>query len=199
VLSLAGLGLIGVGAHAAWTTQTTSAQTFTSAGMSVILNGPAGSVGDGTASLTLPPISVNSSSFTTGDQLVTSTNNGTIPAYEDSFTVSSSYTGPGLYSEMYVCITSTGIGVPSGYVWVGYNGPLSGVSTIGTGGSELPVGATDNLIFNFYAGTEMTNCGSTTSEGIIPLSPGLSVSTPLDNTAMNQIITVTNTFDYGES
>ena len=45
VMSLAGLGLIGAGAHAAFNTTTTSNQTVSAGTLGVVLSGPTGTTG----------------------------------------------------------------------------------------------------------------------------------------------------------
>jgi len=58
VMSLAGLGLVGAGAHAVFTQNTTSAQTLTAGTMNVTLSSDGGTIvsGNNTANLVMAPV-----------------------------------------------------------------------------------------------------------------------------------------------
>ena len=172
VMSLAGLGLVGAGAHAVFTQTTTSQQTITSGTLRVVLsapNTPCPTATSNCTSLTFPALGPVGSSFTTGDQEVTMTNVGTIPATEITFNLSATPSSV-LANEASMCVTSTGLGT-NGNDYVLYNGPLSGGlnANWGQNGDTLTVGGsytntaapTDNYIINIYAGTTTTQCGGT--------------------------------------
>jgi hypothetical protein len=199
-MSIAGLGLIGAGAHAVFTTSTASSQQITSGNLSVVLTAANASSGNGTSALTLTAFGPTGSSFTTGDQVVTMTNNGNIPANELTLDLTSTYQSSALASEMYVCISSTGLGVPAGDVFVFYNGPLSGVLNnsfnIMNPSDVLAPSGTDNDVFNFYAGDQVTNCGANTTLGQYTLAPAVSNAPTLDNSAENESINITDTITY---
>jgi hypothetical protein len=194
VMSLAGLGLVGAGAHAIFTTSTTSTQNITAGPLSVVLYGPTGNNwgGNGTTSLTLPAV-VAASSFTTGDQVVTMYNNGAIPASEITEAIGTNYPASALAAELFVCETSFGQGGSPQYVI--YNGPLSGgLSTQAIAGT-IAVGGTDTYTINVYAGTEPTACGPLTTIGSIAAG-GTSTAPTLDNSVEGESLNVTVTVGY---
>ncbi len=103
VLSLAGLGLIGAGAHAQFTQTTTSAQTITAGTMNVQLYSSNAAGGNYTSYLTLNSYGPVGSTFTTGMQEVQIYNDSDIPVSG----VSATFSGTGssaLYNELNVCI-----------------------------------------------------------------------------------------------
>jgi hypothetical protein len=173
VLSLAGLGLVGAGAHAVFTTSTTSSQTITAGTPSVVLYSPTATAGNNSDTLTLAPVGAVGSSFVSTEQDITLTNNGDIPVTEFTIQVSdapANSAGTPLASEMSMCLTSDG--------YIMYNGPLrapggsSGFSAGASAGSEdlitldanppyvLAPTETDHYTMMFYAGTEDTGCGT---------------------------------------
>src|ERR1017187_7526849 len=93
-VGILGLGLVGTGAHAVFTTSSASSQTITAGTLAVVLSAPDAplctSYTDHCQSLTLNPAGPVGSSFTTGDQAVTATNTGNVPAYETSWTLTAS-------------------------------------------------------------------------------------------------------------
>ena len=186
-LSIMGLGLIGVGAHATFTTNTSSGQTITAGTSDPTLVGscvsstscpldassnPYTLSPDGTT-LTFASDIPSSPSFTTGDEEVTATNAGTLPLSDPTWVVNATG-GSDLASQAYVCATSNGIGTDNTNV-VLYNGPLSGfIGSYSLSGDVLtPPGAptattsgpTDNLVVDVYAGSEPTLCGSGFTNG----------------------------------
>src|ERR1035438_3438310 len=92
-ISLAGLGLIGAGAHAAFTTTTSSSQQITTALLTgnVVLTSPCASSGNGSANITMAPVGPVGSDFATAACLITVNNNSLVPityitiALTDSF------------------------------------------------------------------------------------------------------------------
>jgi hypothetical protein len=222
VMSLAGLGLIGAGAHATFTTQTTSQQTINAGNLSVVLTAPGSNcpiLSDNCVALTFPPLGPVASSFTTGDQEVTMTNVGTIPATEITFNLSATPLPSAIANEASMCVTSTGLGT-NGNDYVLYNGPLSGGlnQNWGQGGDTLTVGGpytntaapTDNYLINIYAGTATTQCGSTFTandviSGVGTLAnaspgatgtPGTSLAPTLQNDSEGGSVTLTATMTY---
>lgn len=217
-LSVAALVLVGTGAHAVFTTSSTSSQTITAGTLAVALSSPDAAssacvtaVGD-CQSLTWNPLGPVGSTYTTGDQTVTVTNAGNLPVYETSFTLTASGASS-LESESSVCITRPWQGGQE----VFYNGPLPGISGVLVPIAGWPViagAATDTYTINVYAGTEPTACGGTYS-GVAGVSyiyvpggaahiwnppTGSTSSAPsLDNLAEGQSMTVSVAMTYGES
>ena len=222
VLSLAGLGLVGAGAHAVFTTSTSSAQTITAGNLSVVLTASGSDcpiLSDNCTTLTFPPYGPVGSSFTTGDQEVTMSNVGNIPATEIIFNLTAAPSSP-LANEASMCVTSTGLGT-NGNDYVLYNGPLSGGlnANWGQGGDTLTVAGTpytntsaptDNYLINIYAGTATTQCGSTfTATDVIlgvgtvanaspgaTATPGPSQAPTLQNDSEGGSITLSATMTY---
>jgi hypothetical protein len=160
VLSLAGLGLIGAGAHAAWTTNTTSAQTINAGTPSVVLYA-SGATNNGTANITLATPGDVGSSFTTGDQQVQIYNNGNVAATETSVSIAGS-TANDLYYGLQVCIATNNNAVI-------YNGPLSTAQTDSPitypSPTTIAAGSSDYYYVNVYAGNEPTMCGGDLAGG----------------------------------
>jgi hypothetical protein len=162
VMSLAGLGLIGAGAHAAFNTTTTSNQTVSAGTLGVVLSGPAGTTGNGTPVISLPSVTNVYSTFMSTPELITITNNGSLTASEINLKVTDTpinssglNNGGRLASEMYLCLYSDNNIV--------FNGPLSVDEALGNmavGGTVLPNGGTDTYFAVFYAGIENTGCGN---------------------------------------
>jgi len=186
-MSIAGLGLIGAGAHAIFTTSTVSSQNITSGTLSVVLNGPAGSGGQGTTSLTLPAVGPTPSSFTTGDQVITITNNGDIPASEITEAIGTTYPASDLATQLSVCEVSSGTVI--------YNGLLSGAQYTQSIAGTIDPTFTDSYIVNIYAGSETTACGAVYTVGA-PAVLGTSTAPDLNNLAEGETITVSVTLGY---
>lgn len=189
VSGVAGLGLIGVGAHATFTQNTVSSQQISSGHMKVVLSqGPATDASGPT--LTLPALGPVGSSFTTGDQTITITNQGNIPVNEilstPGDTVGSGAASQALAAEAYLCEVSSGTVI--------YNGPLASAGAQPIAGTLAP-SATDSYTVNVYAGSEQTACGSVTSVGASAVS-GTSTAPSLTNDAQDGVITPTLTVSY---
>jgi hypothetical protein len=189
-----GLGLIGVGAHAAFTTTTQSHQTVSAGTLSMVLTSP-GATGNGTKAIQLAASPNNASSFTTGTIPVTAVNNGSLTAYNIQSTISVTDGGGGpttaLANEAFVCLVGTGSGSP----FVIYNGTLAGAPhSQPVAGTEHP-GTKAQYIINVYAGKEPTKCGSSTTYGSAA-SGGTSTSPSLLNTAEGGSFTITETLTY---
>ena len=205
-LSVAGLGLVGTGAHAVFTANTTSAQKITTGMLTVAVSAPDSncvSSTDDCQSLTLDPLGPVGSSFTTGDQAVTATDVGTVPANETSWTLTAS-PGSQLVNEASLCIVRQASSGPwSINPQVYYNGPLSdesGVVVPIAGWPELiPGGATDTYIVNVYAGTETTACGaapySSTSQWTIAVAgPSTAPALSSDSQGLSMTVSVALTY-----
>lgn len=195
-----GLGLIGVGAHAAFTTTTQSHETVSAGILSVILQGNSSTVTNGNTSksVTLKASTTNASSFTTGTIKLTVINNGTVTAHAitskpgETFTSSNS-ADKALAQQLYVCIASTTVFHPTQFD-VLYNGKLATAPTQAVAGT-LAKGAKTTYTINVYAGTETTACGSqTTPAGVATF--GKSSAPSLTNTAEGGSVTVSETLAF---
>jgi predicted ribosomally synthesized peptide with SipW-like signal peptide len=162
VLSLAGLGLVGAGAHAVFTQNTVSSQTISSGSLGVVLWAN-GASGDNTATITLATPPNVGSSFTTGDQLVKMINNGTIAATESTVTLS----GVTTYGATNDLLNGLQVCVATNNNLVIYNGSLVAVSgsplTYYGGTTIAASGGSDYYFVNIYAGNEPTMCGNDTA------------------------------------
>ena len=138
-MSVAGLGLVGAGAHAVFTSSTASTQTITAGTPDVVMSSPSASIWQcdsvanavanpndcGNITLTPPP-AVNST-FDTTPTYITVTNIGDIPVSEYDMQLSdvtdTTSAGYWLQQEMYVCIYAQ---YTQGTAdnWVVANGPL---------------------------------------------------------------------------
>ncbi len=194
-LSVAGLGLIGVGAHAVFTTSSTSQQQITAGAPSVVLTatGPCSAAVAGT--LNLPATGPTNSTFTSGDQTVYVCNNGNIPVtgVSATFGEGGSYSGSGadywLEHEAYLCV------VNSANVVV-YNGLLDGAaSAIAVTGTILPGNYSQYTVNVFAGSTATTACGSVGNGGAASSGPNGYANT-LDNSAVNGVIYPTVTVTY---
>ncbi len=187
-VGFAGLALIGAGATATFTQTTQSYQQITAGTMNVQLSTAVtgASLSNNNQTLTLPAFGPTQSSFTTGDQLVTITNNGNITVQE--ITEQMGVTGDSaLINQLYVCEVSSGTVI--------YNGPLaSGLSAQQIAGTLAP-NATDSYIINVYAGAEPTACGAVTQIGATAVA-GTSTAPSLDNNAQGKTATVSVTISY---
>lgn len=196
VAGILGLGLIGVGAHAAFTTSTTSKQTITAGTLDVVLHATPGLVtGSNTqAVLTLKSAPAEGSTFSTGTVKITVKNAGNVPVSEIKFTPGDTYNASTSKDSAFataanICVTST--------TYVLFNGPLhtflSGQIVTGT----IQPFASTPYVVNVYAGTVHTACGSATGGETAPAGGGTSTSPALTNTAQGGVIqpsiTVTET------
>ena len=178
VMSLAGLGLIGAGAHATFTTSTTSSQQVSAGTLSVVLSSPTATSGNNTTALTLPSVTNVGSSFISGAQLITITNNGTVTANEINLKVTDSGSSA-LQTEMYLCLYSDSTTV--------FNGTVAADEALGNmaiGGSIAPT-ATDSYTAVFYAGDENTGCGNVSGYqyGTVDATDGALTTWPVGATA----------------
>jgi predicted ribosomally synthesized peptide with SipW-like signal peptide len=217
--SAAGLGLIGVGAHAEFTNSTSSQQSITAGTPAVYLSSPDSpgctSATDECTSLPLPAIGPVGSTFDTTPSNITITNAGNIPVTEGGFQLSAVTNGPAgnyLRDESYVCIASdpgSGGSGANGETVVA-NGPLdTGLNlspSVNLYGPTLAPGATDEYNLDFYAGQNSTTCGATWSDGPHTAAAWSGATYPtinpwvtpasLDNNAEGGSVTVTVTTSF---
>ena len=204
-LSIAGVGLIGVGAHATFTQNTVSQQPITAGTMNVQLSTPAAgaSLSQAGQVLTFASPAAVGSSFTTGDMLVNITNYSNIPVGEITATPGDTYDSSGglssanslMAAEVYLCETSSNEVI--------YNGLLSAAPAQqinGTLAAYPGSASTDNYTVNIYAGTGVSACGADTSVGsTVPASPALNPAAGtagLDNLAQGGVIAPPMTISY---
>ena len=205
-MCIVSLGLIGLGAHATFTANTSSGQTITVGISDPTLAGSCVSGSncptasnvlftlspDGTI-LTFAPIAPATSSFTSGDEEVTATNSGNLPLSNPTWVVNGTG-GSDLASQAHVCATSTGIGTDDANI-VLYYGPLSGFTgtTYSLSGDILSPsgpptstsGRTDNLVVDVFAGSEPTLCGSNATAGTTA-TPGTSNAPTISGAAIGE-------------
>ena len=220
VMSIVGLGLIGVGAHATFTQNTTSVQMITAGTWGATLTGSCvggmtcpvdtsnsnslSSVAPDGTTLTFTPYTASTPSFSTGYQEVTATSTGSIQLTDPTWVVNATG-GSDLKNQAYVCATSTGIGAVVANT-VLYNGPLSGFTGTSyslpgdvlstTGLPSATSGPTDNLVVDIYAGSEQTLCGSNITPGT-PATQGISTTlSTISGPAMDESIAVSVTLTY---
>lgn len=167
-LSVAGLGLVGVGAHAVFTQNTTSQQTINAGTMNVTLHSDGATVlygTDNTAALVLAPTNSHEGSSFAEVYHVVMTNNSNIPVSEVSFQLGATNDGSGPSSVMqaglWACLYASDAGA-SGPGEIYFNSPLNTAITWGAGASkflQLPVGGTDDYTLVIYAGPSDNGCG----------------------------------------
>jgi hypothetical protein len=188
-LGTMGMSLIGVGAHAVFTTSATASQTITAGTLTVVLSTTeAGATGNNTTNLTLPSFGPTGSSFTTGDQPITIKNTGNIPANETLDAFSNGDGSDALSSEAYLCVVDQ-------FGYVDYNGLFSGATSVIFGpGNPIAAGSSVTFTANIYAGSETTACGSS-AHGTQAVS-GTSTAPSLTNTAEGNVMAPTLTLSF---
>src|SRR5271157_4126491 len=167
--SMMGLGLIGVGAHAVFTTSTASSQTITAGSPSVIVYSADApgctTIADNCTSITLNPVGPVGSTFDQPIPLVPIyiKNTGLIPVTEGAIQLTDATNGPAgsyLQDQMNIYMSSDpgsnlGAGIPDNATIVA-NGPLlTGLAltpSVKLVGPTLAPGATDEYQVDFYAG-----------------------------------------------
>jgi predicted ribosomally synthesized peptide with SipW-like signal peptide len=198
MMSLAGLGLVGAGAHAVFTQNTVSSQQITAGTMNVQLSTTAvgANLSANGQTLTFANFGPTGSTFTTGDLAVTITNYSNFAVSELVSTPGDTYDGSGgpaspnslLAAEAYLCETSSGTVI--------YNGLLSAAPAQPIGGTlaAYPTsGDTDGYTVNIYAGSVTTACGSGTSGTAVS---GTSTAPTLAQGAQGGVIDPTLTVSY---
>jgi hypothetical protein len=198
VMSLAGLGLIGAGAHAQWTTSTQSNQNITAGTLSLVLTSPTAVSGDNTTILQLASVGPVGSSFMSTPQQDVINNNGSLDANEINMQVADTPdngAGTAVASGVSMCLYSDGE--------VTFNGLLSAFESAGNFGwvGSIPSGGTDTYWVVLYSGTQDTGCGSVSglSNALYPQSPGTSVAPELLTAAEGGTDTVSVTVTYQEA
>jgi predicted ribosomally synthesized peptide with SipW-like signal peptide len=207
MMSLAGLGLVGAGAHAAFTSTTSSVQPITAGSLNVTLSTTVvGASGNNTATLTFPNPGPVGSTFVAVDP-VTITNNSNIPVTEiglqltDPDNVSNAQSAA-LDTETWACFYSDGELL--------VNEPLPTVegSANAVVGGSISAGGTDSYTVVFYAGATDNGCGATftgfsggsytTNEPYVgsPAFGTNSAAASLDNSAQGGVIDPTLTLTY---
>jgi predicted ribosomally synthesized peptide with SipW-like signal peptide len=152
------LSLIGVGAGASFTDAVAATQSVQAGTLNMTVAGPAGSSTDG-KTVTLAATSPENSTFTTGPQLITTTNSGNITANSILLSASDVNNNAAFQSELYVEIDSWSGPNQTGALNVAYNGPLNGLLEHGGQAIAGPIaaGQTDPFYVTFYAGTNGQN------------------------------------------
>lgn len=177
-LGVAFLGIagVGVGAGATFTDAVNATQTITAGTLDMTVAGPEGSTTDG-KTVTLASVGPVSSTFTTGAQLVTTTNSGNIVANAIRLSASDVNDNATLRSELYVRIDSWSGPNMTGTKSLVYDGTLVNLESHPiTIMGPIAAGATDPFEVTFYAGS-----GSAPS---------------LTNPAMGGVVTPTITVSY---
>jgi predicted ribosomally synthesized peptide with SipW-like signal peptide len=170
VLSLAGLGLIGAGAHAVFSQNTSSAQTITAGTLNVVVSAPGATEASNSAdvctsaandctAITLPPTNAYESSSFLETYTVTITNTSNIPVNEIAYTLTdpnalANAASLAFDQEAWVCLYS------DGYIYA--NEPMGVVEAYGQTAEidTLAPLSTDSYSLVVYAGPiESTGCG----------------------------------------
>ena len=175
VMSLAGLGLIGAGAHAAYTATTASSQTITAGTLSVAVSAPGAtettnsglpctSAANGCTTITLPSFGPVASTFVTTPIEVTITNTGGIPISEVAVQLSDTNTNGTFEGETWACYYAPETTGGSGDVVLA-NELLTTIEAYGPTAyiGTIPPAGTDTYYVVFYAGDINTGCGPTYS------------------------------------
>jgi hypothetical protein len=167
-MSIAGVGLIGIGAHATYNTVAGASQTINTGTLSVSASSSTGTcatmVGTNCSSWTLPLVAGVGSTFDTGPLLVTLTNTGTLPAwYQQQLVTLTTTGGTNFANDANVCQFS--VGTDGHYAGLNYDGPISGAPgqlsfnepppSEGAGNAatyEILPGEADSFSVDFYAG-----------------------------------------------
>lgn len=153
VAGLMGLGLIGVGAHATFTTSATAHQVVSSGSLGLVLYSPTAAGGNTTSSLTLKKLTTAGSTFVETED-VTVRNDGTDPITH--FTVTSSATPANtLAQSVWACVTYDGTTA------VLYTGPANAANEHQT--FTLAPGGSIPLTIQLFAGSVSNKCTKTTT------------------------------------
>ena len=152
-LGVAGLGLIGLGAHATFTQTAYTQQQITAGTMNVELSSAGGSWSSPT--LTMAPVGppVVGSNFTTGDQKVTITNNGNITVTGMTLSFSDPGANATFDSEAQICLYRAGSL---------FNNSFDSFTGSVTVPLNIAPTLTDSFYINVYAGSGFTApaCGN---------------------------------------
>lgn len=183
------LSLIGVGAGASFTDAVAATQTVNAGTLTLGIEQAGGQ-----HSYTLPATAPEGSTFTTGPQLVTTHNYGTVTANAILLSASSTNTNQSLHDALYVEIDSYTAPDMGGTKVVAYNGPLSGLEANPQAltGPVAP-GQTDPFYVTYYAGTNGPNASGASNVGF---GSDVDNSTDLPTTAQGGSVTPTITVTY---
>lgn len=208
-VGLAGIALIGAGALATFTQDTNSNQVINAGTMKVVLSAD-GASGNGTPTITLPPVGPTGSTFTAGPNLVTINNTGNIPATEISLKVSDTNSGSNadlaLKAQTYACLYSAG--------YIIFNEPLTVAESylaFAVGNTQVP--PPDSYTLVLYAGNgsgAYAGCGTTSTSvsggafqpggatytGSLPTAGVNPTAASLDNNAQGGALNVKVTISY---
>jgi predicted ribosomally synthesized peptide with SipW-like signal peptide len=146
-MGVAAFALIGAGATATFNDAAQSRQQITAGSMHMTISGPADSWTNGKI-LTLKTTGPVGSTFTTGPQLVTVTNEGDITSELVKLTVSAPTNNTALANGIRVTIQLPDTRVPV------YDGPLTGLATAassGINGQRIADGKSMSAYVTFYA------------------------------------------------
>jgi predicted ribosomally synthesized peptide with SipW-like signal peptide len=151
VLGVAGLGLIGLGAHATFTQTAYTQQQITAGTMNVALSSDGGTWSSPT--LTMANVGPVGSNFTTGDQQVLITNNGNITVTGMTLTFSDPVANFTFDSEAQICLYRSG---------ALFNNSFDSFTGSVTVPLSIAPGGTDAFYVNVYAGSGFTApaCGN---------------------------------------
>jgi len=195
-LSVAGLGLVGMGAHATFSVNPSANQVISSGTLAVVASSPSDpsclTSAANCSDITLTSSTNNGSSFTTGPQELVLTNVGTLPAFYTTLGITDALPTNTLASESYLCLTDSNNNVL-------YNGLFSGASSLSFHASIPVIASAGNQLIDYvtiYAGSGSSQCGGVTT----PFHTGVTGSNPaalsLTNLAMGQSIDPTFTFTF---
>lgn len=144
-IAILGIAGVGIGAGATFTDAVNATQSITAGTLNMTVAGPTGSTTDG-KTVTLAAVGPVASTFSTGAQLVTTTNSGNITADAILLSASSTNNNATFKNELYVKIESSG--------QVAYDGTLAYLEAhpISIMGPILK-GQTDPFEVTYYAGS----------------------------------------------
>jgi len=187
VLGVAGMGLVGTGAHAVFTTSTVSAQTINAGTVDMTLFSPfPGVTGNGTPHIRFADLGPEGSTFTTWDQLVTITNMSDIPVSDITATPGDSTDGSlasvDFANEVSLCEVSLDKVI--------FNGPLHLAPALAIDDALAASPGPGNSLdyaFNIFAGHALTAC-ATGTPGTWPAPAGFSNAPPLNSDAEGGVI-----------
>lgn len=152
-IAILGIAGVGIGAGATFTDAVNATQSIEAGTLNMTVAGPAGSTTDG-KTVTLAAVGPVASTFSTGAQLVTTTNSGNITASAILLSASDVNNNATFQSELYVRIDSWSGPNQTGTKVVVYDGTLAYMEAhpISIMGPILP-GQTDPFEVTYYAGS----------------------------------------------
>lgn len=165
-MGTAGLCLVGAGAGATFSDSVHATQRITAGTLNMTVQGPDGSSTDG-KTVTFADTAPEQSTFTTGPQLVTTTNSGNITAQALRLSATDVSNNAALHDSLYVEIDSFAAPNGTGTPVVVYNGLLSALesSPISIQGPIAP-NQTDPFYVTYYAGNNGANSDGATGNNL---------------------------------